>query len=73
MSQITDDEDVTDGRFWLTATSQRKRIAAVRRDDRVAVVVTSSGTDLGPNGTKMGRATRASSAHRSAPEPATDT
>ncbi|MCG8588581.1 MAG: pyridoxamine 5'-phosphate oxidase family protein [Proteobacteria bacterium] len=40
-----------DGRFWLTATSQRKRIAAVRRDPRVSVVVTSTGTKLGPNRT----------------------
>ncbi len=40
-----------DGRFWLTASGQRKRVAAVERDDRVAVVVTSKGTDLGPNRT----------------------
>ena len=31
------------GRFWLTATSQRARIHAVRRDPRVCVVVTSTG------------------------------
>lgn len=31
------------GRFWLTATSQRARIAAVRRDPRVCIVVTSTG------------------------------
>jgi hypothetical protein len=37
-----------DGRFWLTATSQRKRIAAIRRDSRVSVVVSSVGTPLGP-------------------------
>jgi hypothetical protein len=37
-----------DGRFWLTATSQRKRIAAIRRDPRVTVVVSSVGTPLGP-------------------------
>jgi general stress protein 26 len=37
-----------EGRFWLTATSQRKRIAAVRRDNRVSLVITSTGTDLGP-------------------------
>jgi nitroimidazol reductase NimA-like FMN-containing flavoprotein (pyridoxamine 5'-phosphate oxidase superfamily) len=36
-----------DGRFWLTATSQRPRIAAIRRDDRVAIVVSSVGTTLG--------------------------
>ena len=40
-----------DGRFWLTASGQRKRVAAVERDDRVAVVVTSKGTHLGPNRT----------------------
>ncbi len=35
-----------DGRFWMTATSQRKRIAAMRRDSRVAVVVSSTGTSM---------------------------
>lgn len=37
-----------DGRFWLTAGAHRHRIAAVRRDPRVSVVVTSAGTKLGP-------------------------
>jgi hypothetical protein len=37
------------GSFWVTATSQRKRIAAVRRDPRVSVSVSSVGTDLGPS------------------------
>ncbi len=32
-----------DGRFWLTATDQRKRIAAIRRDDRVCVCVNGTG------------------------------
>jgi nitroimidazol reductase NimA-like FMN-containing flavoprotein (pyridoxamine 5'-phosphate oxidase superfamily) len=36
-----------DGHFWLTATAQRPRIAAIRRDPRVAVVVSSIGTTLG--------------------------
>ena len=36
------------GSFWVTATSQRKRIAAIRRDPQVSVVVSSHGTDLGP-------------------------
>src|SRR3990170_771298 len=36
-----------DGRVWLTATSQRKRIPAVRRDGRVSVVMSSLGTELG--------------------------
>jgi hypothetical protein len=40
-----------EGRFWLTASGQRKRIPAVRRDGRVAVVITSSGTELGPGRT----------------------
>jgi PPOX class probable F420-dependent enzyme len=38
---------VADGRFWMTASSQRKRIAAIRRDPRVALVVSSSGTGMG--------------------------
>jgi nitroimidazol reductase NimA-like FMN-containing flavoprotein (pyridoxamine 5'-phosphate oxidase superfamily) len=33
-----------DGRFWLTAGAHRHRIEAVRRDPRVSVVVTSTGT-----------------------------
>jgi nitroimidazol reductase NimA-like FMN-containing flavoprotein (pyridoxamine 5'-phosphate oxidase superfamily) len=37
------------GRFWCTASSQRKRVAAVRRDPRVCVVVTSKGSRLGAN------------------------
>lgn len=37
------------GRFWLTASSQRARIAAVRRDPRVCVVVTSTGSPLPRN------------------------
>jgi hypothetical protein len=40
-----------DGRFWLTSSGQRKRVAAVQRDNRVAVVVTSKGTELGANRT----------------------
>jgi hypothetical protein len=37
-----------DGKFWLTATSQRPRIAALRRDDRVSLSVSSVGTRFGP-------------------------
>lgn len=37
-----------DGKVWMTASSQRPRIAAVRRDDRVSVVVSSAGTALSP-------------------------
>ncbi len=37
------------GRFWLTATAQRARIAAVRRDPRVCIVVTSTGSPLKRN------------------------
>lgn len=36
-----------DGRFWLTATRQRARIKAVARDPRVAIAVSSRGTDIG--------------------------
>jgi len=36
-----------DGKFWLTATSQRARIKAVQRDDRVSVVVSSVGLETG--------------------------
>lgn len=39
------------GRFWLTASSQRARISAVRRDPRVCVVVTSTGSPLPRNKT----------------------
>jgi nitroimidazol reductase NimA-like FMN-containing flavoprotein (pyridoxamine 5'-phosphate oxidase superfamily) len=37
-----------DGRFWLTAGAHRHRIEAVRRDPRVSIVVTSTGTKLAP-------------------------
>ena len=37
------------GRFWLTASGQRARIAAVRRDPRVCIVVTSTGAEGVPN------------------------
>lgn len=36
------------GKFWLTATSQRARIRAIRRDPRVCLIFTSAGTHLGP-------------------------
>jgi general stress protein 26 len=36
------------GRFWLTAGAHRHRIEAVRRDPRVSIVVTSTGTRLAP-------------------------
>ena len=39
------------GRFWLTVGAHRHRVAAIRRDPRVSVVVTSTGTDLGPGKT----------------------
>jgi hypothetical protein len=35
-----------DGHFWMTASGQRKRIPAIRRDPRVVMVITSSGTDM---------------------------
>lgn len=40
-----------DGRFWLTAGAHRHRIEAIRRDPRVSIVVTSTGTKLGPSKT----------------------
>ena len=40
-----------DGCFWLTASSQRARISAVRRDSRVSVVVTSTGSPIPRNKT----------------------
>ena len=36
-----------DGRLWLTAGGHRHRISAVRRNPKVSVVVTSTGTELG--------------------------
>jgi nitroimidazol reductase NimA-like FMN-containing flavoprotein (pyridoxamine 5'-phosphate oxidase superfamily) len=38
---------VRDGHFWVTCTRQRKRVAAVEARPRVAISVTSRGTDLG--------------------------
>jgi hypothetical protein len=35
-----------DGRFWLTASSQRARVPAVRRDPRVSVAVSSRGSGI---------------------------
>jgi hypothetical protein len=40
-----------DGRFWMTASGQRARIAALRRDPRCVVTITSPGTSLGPGKT----------------------
>ena len=37
-----------DGRFWLTAGAHRHRIEAVRRDPRVCITITSTGSSLGP-------------------------
>ena len=36
-----------EGRFWLTATRRRKRIAAIERDPRVALAISSRGTRIG--------------------------
>ena len=47
MSYFRDDA----GNFWMTASGQRKRIPAIRRDPRVAVVITSPGTSMGPGRT----------------------
>lgn len=40
-----------DGRFWLTAGAHRHRISAIRRNPKVSVVATSTGTELGPGKT----------------------
>lgn len=37
-----------DGSIWLTATRQRARIKALQRDPRASVVISSTGTDMGP-------------------------
>jgi hypothetical protein len=36
-----------DGRFWVTCTRLRKRVAAVEARPRVAIAISSRGTDLG--------------------------
>ena len=36
-----------DGHFWLTATRRRKRIPALERDPRVALAISSRGTQIG--------------------------
>ncbi|MDE0842102.1 MAG: hypothetical protein OSA42_07885, partial [Porticoccaceae bacterium] len=40
-----------DGKAWLTASGQRHRVSAVRRNPQVSVVLTSKGTSMGPNKT----------------------
>jgi hypothetical protein len=40
---------VHEGSFWLTASRQRKRIPAIQRDGRVAIVITSTGSTIGRN------------------------
>ena len=40
-----------DGRIWLTAGAHRHRISAVRRNSKVSIVITSTGTDMGPGKT----------------------
>lgn len=39
------------GSFWMTAAAHRHRMAALRRDPRCSVVLTSTGTHLGPGKT----------------------
>lgn len=36
-------------RFWLTATELRPRVAAVRRDPRVSIAITSKGSGITPS------------------------
>lgn len=40
-----------DGSIWVTATSQRARVKALRRDPRASIVISSMGTDMGPGKT----------------------
>ena len=35
-----------DGKFWLTATEMRPRIAAIRRDPRVSIAISSKGSGI---------------------------
>jgi general stress protein 26 len=39
------------GSVWLTAGAHRHRISAIRRNPQVSVVITSTGTDMGPGKT----------------------
>ena len=36
-----------DGKFWMTSAAHRKRVPAIRRDPRVAIVITSTGQPMG--------------------------
>ncbi|MBU6226736.1 MAG: pyridoxamine 5'-phosphate oxidase family protein [Acidobacteria bacterium] len=36
-----------DGIFWMTSAAHRKRVPAIRRDPRVALVITSTGQPMG--------------------------
>jgi hypothetical protein len=38
---------VHDGRFWLTCTRRRKRVAAIEARPRVAIAISSRGTEIG--------------------------
>ena len=38
-----------DERFWVTSTPERQRVAALRERPESCVIVSSAGTDLGPN------------------------
>ena len=40
-----------DGHFWLTCIGTRKRIPAIRRDPRTSMIITSTGTEIGPGQT----------------------
>lgn len=40
-----------DGRFWVTCASQRKRVPALKKRNKSAVIVSSEGTALGPDQT----------------------
>ena len=53
-----------DGKFWMTASGQRKRIPAIRRDPRVVITISSPGTSLGSGKTVTYKGTAASSTTR---------
>jgi hypothetical protein len=48
MSAIMSYVRTDDGRLWMLALTERKRVPAIRRDNRVAVTISGAGTSLGP-------------------------
>jgi hypothetical protein len=48
MSAIMSYVRTDDGKLWMLALTERKRVGALRRDNRVAATVTGVGTSIGP-------------------------